>query len=66
MQNVAGEENALENTPSQISSGPSKRASGLLIFGIFLYKKSRAITREGGGWKTYQMKGGLKALSGTS
>ena len=46
-----GEENAPENAPSRKILDPSKRSSGLLNRG-FLYRKSRATTREEGGKRT--------------
>ena len=57
MQNVWGEENVPENALSRKFLDPSKRASGLLCRG-FLYRKSRALTPEGGGKRT--VRGGVQ------
>ena len=53
--------NVPENALSRALLDPSKRASGLLCRG-FLYRKNRALTREGGGKRT--VRGGPKPLFG--
>ena len=58
VQNVWGEEeNVPENALSRKFLDPSKEASGLLGRG-FLYRKSRALTPEGGGKRT--VRGGVQ------
>ena len=57
VQNVWGVENVPENALSRKFLDPSKRASGLLCRG-FLYRKNKALTREGGGKRP--VRGGSK------
>ena len=58
MQNVWGEENVPENALSRKILDPSKRASGLLCHGFFLYRKNRALTPERGEKRT--VRGGVQ------